>query len=124
MSVDAVRGMKSSPVNRAKAFEKVKPAKTALTLTDDLVTMWEHMIGKGTRLKNRENTLKKDVAENWVRAAAFEMFTKIMEKLLVKMMSCWMRACKEVIMIFVAITSRTVRTLFGVPTINNMTNRQ
>ena len=28
-----VRGMKSSPVNRAKALEKVGPAKTALTLT-------------------------------------------------------------------------------------------
>ena len=43
-------------------------------------------------MDNRENTLKKDVAENWVRAAAFETFAKTAEKLSVKVMSCWMRA--------------------------------
>ena len=48
MSAGAVRGMKSSPVKRAEAFEKLEPAKTALTLTEDLVMMWEQMIGKRT----------------------------------------------------------------------------
>ena len=48
MCADAVRGMKATPVNRAEAFEKVGPAKTALTLTEDLVTMREQVIGKGT----------------------------------------------------------------------------
>ena len=41
MSAGAVRGMKSLSVNRAEAFEKVEPAKTALTLTEDLVTIWK-----------------------------------------------------------------------------------
>ena len=48
MSAGAVRGMKSLSVNRAEAFEKVEPAKTALTLTEALVTMWEQMIGERT----------------------------------------------------------------------------
>ena len=48
MSAGAVRGMKSSPVNRAEVFEKVEPAKTALTLTENLVTMWEQMVGGRT----------------------------------------------------------------------------
>ena len=48
MSAGAVRGMKSSPVNRAEAFEKVEPTKTALSLTEDLVTKWEQMIGERT----------------------------------------------------------------------------
>ena len=43
-------------------------------------------------MENGENTLKKNVAENWVRAAAVETLTKTAEKLLVKMMSCRMRA--------------------------------
>ena len=75
-------------------------------------------------MDNQENTLKKDVAENWIRAAAFETLTKTAEKLSVKMTSGWMRASKEVIMIFVAITNRTVRTLFGVLMMNNVTNWQ
>ena len=48
MSPGEVRGMKSLSVNRAEAFEKVEPAKTALTLTEALVTMWEQMIGERT----------------------------------------------------------------------------
>ena len=75
--------MKSSPVTRTEAFEKIEPAKTALTLTENLITMWEQMIGKGTRLENRENTLKKDVTENWIGPAAFKARTKTAEKLLV-----------------------------------------
>ena len=43
-------------------------------------------------MDNRENTLKKDVAENWVRLAGLETFTKTAEKLSVKMMPCRMRA--------------------------------
>ena len=70
-------------------------------------------------MENRENTLKKDVTENWIRPAGFKSWAKTAEELSVKMISGWMRACEEVIMIFVAITSRTVRTLFGVPTMNN-----
>ena len=41
VSVDAVSGMKSSPVNRAEALENGEPAKTALTLTENMITMWE-----------------------------------------------------------------------------------
>ena len=34
-------------------------------------------------MENGENTLKKDVTENWIRPAAFESFAKTAEKLLV-----------------------------------------
>ena len=39
-------------------------------------------------------------------------------------MSCGMRACKKVVMGFVTVTSGTVRTFFGVPTMNDVANRQ
>ena len=70
-------------MNRAKALEKVEPAKTALTLTEDLIMMGEQMIGKGMGLENRENTFKKDVTENLIGPAAFEVCTKTAKKLLV-----------------------------------------
>ena len=41
MCEDAVGKMETSPVNRTEAFEKVERAKTGLTLTEDLVTMWK-----------------------------------------------------------------------------------
>ena len=40
------------------------------------------------------------------------------------MMSCGMRACEKVIMVFITVTGWTIRTFFGVSTMNNVTNRQ
>ena len=39
-------------------------------------------------------------------------------------MWCGMRACKKVVMVFITVTGRTVRTFFGVPTMNDVANRQ
>ena len=117
-------GLKLAPMNGTKAFQKIRPSKIGLALTQDLVVMGKLVKGKRSGLKNTEKSFNVNIAEDRIVAVSIKVGPKILEQFLFQGMTGFVLTSKKMVMIFIKTTSWAISTSKRMPIVHNMANRK